>query len=42
MRRAAALDSETDHVPLRMYIALGCLVWFVIVWCVCAIGFTQL
>ncbi|KAF1848065.1 glycosyltransferase family 21 protein [Cucurbitaria berberidis CBS 394.84] len=27
---------------LRTIIATGCLIWFVIVWCVCLIGFTQL
>ncbi|KAL7776091.1 hypothetical protein CFE70_006504 [Pyrenophora teres f. teres 0-1] len=32
-----------EHVSmLRTLIATGCLIWFVIVWCVCAIGFVQL
>lgn len=42
MRRSAGHDAG-DHVPtVRYYVALVCLVWFVIVWGVCAIGVTQL
>ncbi|OAG04378.1 uncharacterized protein CC84DRAFT_1164863 [Paraphaeosphaeria sporulosa] len=42
MRRSAAHDAG-DHVStVRHYAALVCLVWFAIVWMVCAIGVTQL
>ena len=38
-----AHGAETSHVSnLRFYVALGSLIWWVIVWSVCAIGFTQL
>jgi hypothetical protein len=41
--RAFAHSTETHHVSmLRTIIAAGCLIWFVVVWFVCAIGFTQL
>ncbi|KAL5117387.1 Ceramide glucosyltransferase [Pleosporales sp. CAS-2024a] len=41
--RAPAHSIETQHVSmLRTLIATGCLIWFVFVWAVCAIGFTQL
>ena len=33
---------ETYDVSMRTVIAWACLVWFVIVWIVSAIGFTQL
>lgn len=43
MRREGTGDARTDHVSMvRFYVALVCLIWFVIVWIVCAIGFTQL
>ena len=43
MRRELLQDAETSNVSkLRFYVALGSLIWWVIVWCVCAIGFTQL
>ncbi|KAL6706330.1 Ceramide glucosyltransferase [Coniothyrium glycines] len=35
--------TETEHVfRLRTIVASACLIWFVVVWCVCSIGFTQL
>lgn len=41
--RVFAHTSETDDVSmLRTLVATGCLIWFVVVWFVCAIGFTQL
>ncbi|KAF1918923.1 hypothetical protein BDU57DRAFT_443648 [Ampelomyces quisqualis] len=41
--RAFALSTETHDVSLlRTLIATGFLIWFVVVWAVCAIGFTQL
>ncbi|KAH4058937.1 ceramide glucosyltransferase [Parastagonospora nodorum] len=41
--RAFAHSTETKDVSmLRTIIAAGCLIWFVVVWAVCAIGFTQL
>jgi ceramide glucosyltransferase len=41
--RAFAHGTETEDVSmLRTVIASGCLIWFVVVWFVCAIGFTQL
>ncbi|KAI8933220.1 hypothetical protein NX059_009855 [Plenodomus lindquistii] len=43
MLRAPTFAAGTDNVSmLRTVIAYGCLIWFVVVWCVCAIGFTQL
>ncbi|KAG9197926.1 hypothetical protein G6514_000708 [Epicoccum nigrum] len=43
MRPEHPHGAETSHVSnLRFYVALGSLVWWVIVWSVCAIGFTQL
>jgi ceramide glucosyltransferase len=41
--RAFAHSTEAHDVSmLRTIIAAGCLIWFVVVWFVCAIGFTQL
>jgi ceramide glucosyltransferase len=41
--RAFAHGTETSDVSmLRTIIATGCLVWFVVVWCVCGIGVVQL
>jgi ceramide glucosyltransferase len=41
--RAFAHSTETKDVSmLRTIIATSCLIWFVVVWAVCAIGFTQL
>ncbi|KAJ4293615.1 Ceramide glucosyltransferase [Kalmusia sp. IMI 367209] len=43
MRRAAPQDAGTDHVSMvRFYVSLVCLVWFIVVWIVCAIGVVQL
>lgn len=43
MLHASTFAAETDHVSmLRTLIATSCLVWFVVVWSVCAIGFIQL
>lgn len=43
MRPEHPHGAETSHVSdLRFYVALGSLIWWVIVWSVCAIGFTQL
>ena len=43
MRPEHLHGAETSHVSdLRFYVALGSLIWWVIVWSVCAIGFTQL
>ncbi|KAJ4377430.1 Ceramide glucosyltransferase [Neocucurbitaria cava] len=40
---APSQDIRTNDVSmLRTVIATGCLIWFVVVWCVCLIGFTQL
>jgi ceramide glucosyltransferase len=41
--RAFAHNTEAHDVyMLRTLIAAVCLVWFVVVWFVCGIGFTQL
>jgi hypothetical protein len=41
--RVLAHDSGAyDASMWRTIIASGCLIWFVVVWFVCAIGFTQL
>ncbi|KAF3009510.1 hypothetical protein E8E13_003997 [Curvularia kusanoi] len=43
MRPEHLQGAETSNVSnLRFYVALGSLVWWVIVWSVCGIGFTQL
>ncbi|PVH94081.1 glycosyltransferase family 21 protein [Periconia macrospinosa] len=43
MRRDALHDPGTHNVSvLQTYISVACLVWFVVVWCVVAIGVTQL
>jgi|SRR5690242_4776805 len=43
MRHELLYGAETSHVSkLRFYVALGSLIWWVIVWSVCGIGFTQL
>jgi ceramide glucosyltransferase len=41
--RDFAHGTETNNVSmLRTIVAVGCLIWFVVVWAVCGIGFTQL
>ncbi|KAF9691437.1 hypothetical protein EKO04_010739 [Ascochyta lentis] len=43
MRHELFQSAETNNVSkLRFYVATASLIWFVIVWSVCAIGFTQL
>ena len=42
MLRVPDFATGQDACMLRTVIATGCLIWFVIVWCVCAIGFVQL
>jgi ceramide glucosyltransferase len=43
MPRASAHSAEANDVSmLRTIVATGCLIWFVVVWFVCGIGFTQL
>lgn len=43
MRHELFQSAENSNVSeLRFYVATGSLIWFVIVWSVCAIGFTQL
>lgn len=43
MRPEHLQGAETSNVSrLRFYVALGSLIWWVIVWSVCGIGFTQL
>ena len=43
MRHELLQGAETSEVSkLRHYVALGSLIWWVIVWSVCAIGFIQL
>lgn len=42
MRVLAHDAGAYDASMWRTIIASGCLIWFVVVWFVCAIGFTQL
>jgi ceramide glucosyltransferase len=42
MRASAHSTEAYDVSMLRTIIAVSCLIWFVVVWFVCAIGFTQL
>ncbi|ORY19261.1 hypothetical protein BCR34DRAFT_472412 [Clohesyomyces aquaticus] len=43
MRRALSFDPEADYAStVRTVVATICIIWYIIVWCVCAIGFTQL